>query len=572
MNPIFLCNVPCRATPTNFPPIALTFLTKILRQAGYTAEFFDLDVLRMSHEEVVAHFVKAAPAIIGISAVVSTSYAYVKSLSLRLKQALPSTPIILGGAMASSAHVILKKCGIDLCVIGEGERPLLELVRLFERQGNLQTDEALSQIKGLTYLDKEGRFCFTGFPPQSLADELPQPDYELLEKHSKIGNYIQEWQDISYFKRDPRSAALAQTHPMSAWVVVYKGCVSRCTFCHRWNKGLQSYPIKGIVDEIKFLKERYKVGFFIFDGESLGADPRHFDLFLESIKPLNILWIASAMRVKTVNPGLLKRMRDVGCTGVNYGIESCSDRMLRVMEKGATAQENIEALIQTHQAGLATTPQFVMGMPGEDDETIRETTENLKRWIVELSPEEVLQQSISSNYVLSLPGTPVYEYALLTGKIQDTLDGEEEYLLKVSNMEAVNQDHYLNFSDWPEEVVKIWPLWIFYDLWIHYFKTRGWSHAKSLHIQGMSCSAWRLRLFSLLGRQYLRYFYFRLRMPKRGFLGALWDAIATYKPGRVFSNEHHVKYDQSLRKVVEELNKKREKPEDETLALLRRSR
>ena len=56
---------------------------------------------------------------------------------------------------------------------------------------------------------------------------------------------------------------------------------------------------------------------------------------VEKIKPLDVLWIASGMRVRSVKGDILKKMRDAGCVAVYFGMESGSDKMLKVMEKMA---------------------------------------------------------------------------------------------------------------------------------------------------------------------------------------------------------------------------------------------
>ena len=85
------------------------------------------------------------------------------------------------------------------------------------------------------------------------------------------------------------------------------------------------------------------------------------------------------MRTRTVRKESLQHWKANGCIAVNYGIESGSEKMLKVMEKNATVEENINALKWTHEAGLGTIIQLVLGMPGESDETIRETIEFLKK-------------------------------------------------------------------------------------------------------------------------------------------------------------------------------------------------
>ena len=68
------------------------------------------------------------PDVLGISAVVSTAYEYSKRLSCDIKNILPETLIVLGGNMGASANVLLRKTGVDLVVVGEGEQIFLDVV------------------------------------------------------------------------------------------------------------------------------------------------------------------------------------------------------------------------------------------------------------------------------------------------------------------------------------------------------------------------------------------------------------------------------------------------------------
>src|SRR5690348_7114142 len=107
-------------------------IVQSLRFAGYDPEFFDIDGLRPSFEQVIEHFRQTAPDVIGVSAVVSTAYGYVKRLCLRLREILPNTKIVLGGNLAASAELLHRFCGVDVCVVGEGEQIIVNLLKSFE--------------------------------------------------------------------------------------------------------------------------------------------------------------------------------------------------------------------------------------------------------------------------------------------------------------------------------------------------------------------------------------------------------------------------------------------------------
>src|SRR5438128_6512335 len=237
-------------------------IIQALQKAGFDPEFFDIDGLRPSFAEVIEHFRKAAPDVIGISAVVSTAYAYVKKLCLELRKILPHARIILGGNLAASAELLHRFCGVDVCVIGEGERIIV----------NLLSGMPFEQIKGITFLNAAGEMIFTGYEVAIPPAELFDPDYSILEKYSKIENFIVDPFIREDFKQDARSHELHRSGKKLATVVSAKGCVARCTFCHRWDRGFRQLIPQRVIAHIQYLKDRYNVGFIQFGDENFGSD------------------------------------------------------------------------------------------------------------------------------------------------------------------------------------------------------------------------------------------------------------------------------------------------------------
>ena len=126
---ILILTTPIRPVPTGFPPIGSLSIITELKKAGYRdIEFYNIDYLRPDYKDAIAHIKERKPDILGISAVVSTAYAYTKDLSLDIKSELPNTTIILGGNLGASAEIILKKTGVDFVCTGEGEVTILDFV------------------------------------------------------------------------------------------------------------------------------------------------------------------------------------------------------------------------------------------------------------------------------------------------------------------------------------------------------------------------------------------------------------------------------------------------------------
>ena len=443
---ILICTTPIRPVPTDYPPIGSLAVIQALRDAGYRPVFYDIDGLRPTFEEVLEKIRSEAPDVIGISAVVSTAYGYVKNLCREIKRILPRTRIVLGGNLAASAELLHRACGVDICVAGEGERVMVNLVRRLEREaaGDLS---GLSTVPGLTYLNASGQMVFTGYEPAIPPAELCDPDFSILENYSRIENFVTDPFERWDFAQDPRSRQPHRAGKKMSLVTSTKGCVARCTFCHRWDRGFRQIPPEKVIGRIKTLIEKYNVGFVMFGDENFGSDLKALDELIERIRPLDILWQVGGIRARTIDPQRLRRMREAGCVSLYYGFETGSPDILKVMEKNLDLSHNLKAARATHEAGLFTVYQLVLGMPGETRRTVSETIEMVKQ-ITEFLPEPPFQY-LSINYIQALPGTPVYEYARTNGLIAPGLEGEDDYLTSISDIDAGDDTKFLNFTAHP---------------------------------------------------------------------------------------------------------------------------
>lgn len=456
--------------PDRFPPLGPTRLMDSLVDYGYTdVDFYNLDYHRPKEEAIVEYVKNCKPDIIGISAVISTSYRYLKYLSPLLRKICPNVPQIVGGNMAAAAEVMMNKMPIDLCVSGDGEETIVHLVKHYEAYGHYQDNEALRSIKGVILRSRQeaGQLFYTEHSDKIPNNKIRQINWDIIEKSGGLDYYLPDHTTRFDFQLDPRSKDPSRGRRMGS-IMTTKGCVSRCTFCHRWEKGYKILDVDHLIEYVKMLKEKYGVGYLNCSEENFGSSIQHVEEFVQKIKPLDMLWVCSGMRVKSpaVNPDTLKRMNEAGCVAIYYGMESGSDKILTIMEKGATAELNLRAIRLTHEANMYTTVQLVVGMPGETRETIEETIDFAKK-AIEITANKYMMQ-FSINYAQALPGTPHYEYARHHGFLGKTIDDEEAYLLKTSDVDASSLRHYFNMTDAPiGEVVK-WARMIRYKSMHHY--------------------------------------------------------------------------------------------------------
>jgi radical SAM superfamily enzyme YgiQ (UPF0313 family) len=566
---IVLCTTPIRPVPTDYPPFGSLALIQALRSAGYDPYFYDIDGLRPSFEQVVRFFADYKPDLIAVSAVVSTAYAYVKNLSAALKEVLPGVPIVVGGNLAASAELLHKFCRVDVCAAGEGEKIIVNLARHYDaRKGQPPDLAALRRINGITFLDEKGEMVFTNYEMPLSTEEFQDPDFEILEKYSKIGNFVCDPFLRPEFARDPRSYEPKRRGLKMSTVVSAKGCVARCTFCHRWDKGYRHLSTHVLIRRIQYLKDRYNVGFIAFGDENFGSDREKLDEFIEAVKPLDILYMVAGVRCRSVDLDLLKRMRDSGCVALYYGMETGSPRILQVMEKNATLDINMNAARWTSEAGLYTIFQLVLAMPGETNETIGETVDFINK--VTVDRPEPPHKILSINYIQALPGTAAYEYARQKGYLGEGLAGEDRYLTMVSDIDAADDSKFINFTESPMLTVKSWRHRILFEAEANWYRARGWAKAdtklpsgeapkerdyyteggyfnlkKMVHSPFMFRYLWPLRKFYYLGYAVTKDF---VRLPQKMFWGFVLEYVKC-----LFVKKPALTDYRSLRRVMKEL-------------------
>lgn len=454
---IIIATTPIRPSPTQYPPVGSLALVKYLRLHGFDdVAFYNIDGNRPTFEQAVDHICDQRPDVLGISSVVSTAYAYTKALSIAVKERSPETLIVVGGNLAASAEVLLRRTGTDLCVLGEGEKILLDVVRKAEHSQNAWD---FADIPGLMLLDREGEIVNTGYATPLTTDEICDFDWQDLDNSSDIEIFIPPMFSgngvrMPAFQHDPRTFEPHRREKRFAMIPDSKGCVARCTFCHRWDKGMRYIPVQRFMARLDELIAKYNVGFVSPATENFGSDRRWVKEFCAEMKKRDVLWCAGAVRTKTVSPDMIAMMKDAGCVSLSYGMETGSPSILEVMEKKTSLQDNMNAQKWTVEAGFNTVVQLVLGMPGESPKTVRETTEFCK-YCFTLSPT-LNPNNFSINYAQALPGTPLYEYARRSGLIEDGLDGEENYLNLVSDRDAHDEFSSLNFTDYPTLMCHSW--------------------------------------------------------------------------------------------------------------------
>lgn len=360
------------AQPNCFP-LGLGYIAAVLRNEGYNVQVLDFNANRN-----LTQFAVSQPDLIGITGII-TQYAEVKRIAKECKKTWPSIPIVCGGPLASSVpELLLKKTDIDICVIGEGENEILNIVKMIEKSVDVK------------------KKIFRGMP-QGNIDKFPFPAYNLFPTETYAKNPIayynaNKWRDGKPGKEVPRSMN----------IIGSRGCMYNCLFC--WHNFMgDGYRLRSAVDivaEIQGLQYNYDVKYIHFTDDAFCSIPKKVIEFCTTLKAngVEIEW-SCAGRANIVSEKLVSTMADAGCIGLCYGLESGSQKILDIMNKKVTIDQYRKAIKLNQKYFKYQDYSFIIGSPFETKETIQESIDFCKE--MEIKPNAIF-------YMTPYPATPLF--------------------------------------------------------------------------------------------------------------------------------------------------------------------
>jgi radical SAM superfamily enzyme YgiQ (UPF0313 family) len=447
-----------------------------MKKKGYSADIYDINNLRPSDEKLIENFKRTKPTVVGLSATLSHCYPNIKRITKILRQLFPDVWIVVGGQLTSSSNVVLRKTETDICVVGDGEIPFVKLLDYFKlHPTRRQLDyTGLCQIKGLAFIDENNKLKVTGYAEQLPASEMPYFDYEELrpglQKYGGNGELIHEFflpikNDLNFFNIGYTSSGFNKDSDKLKFYEKYKdqtigdlessrGCVSRCTFCQRYQKGYKPYSGNILENHILNLKEKYNVRLIEFWDENFGSNRKQSYEVARLMKKHNVFWQAGGVRCTSVTYEDLKFYKEHNLLWIKFGIESGNQKILDIMEKKFTTKNVYNAISNCKKLGIDVSPDVLMlAMPGETRETVIESTQfNASlRYLLEMD-----WNMTNPFLATAIPGTPLYEYCQQIGVIGKTLNEEEDYLIRMSEHGVTPILSYLNKTNSSIKEVHHW--------------------------------------------------------------------------------------------------------------------
>ncbi len=414
MKKITLCYpalVPGHKAKYGLQPLGVLYIAALLKENGFDVEVIDADIDGLSVEETVVRVLESEPDLIGFS-MMTPQLITALACSTLIKEARPDLPVVLGGAHVDSTKgdtYEMADC-FDFAVHGEGEYTLLEACQNLRdkgvktEEGYTNFQECIEDVPNIIYRDKEtGKVQVNlGRPFTRNLDEFPSVDYDMV--------------DIKKYSIPTMAGGYVVSMMLS------RGCPFKCTFCDApitMGTKLRFWSIDRVIEDIKFYKEKYGVTNFVFKDSTFTAKKKWAQEFCQRLvdENLNIKWRCNT-RANLVPPGLLDLMAEAGCYVINFGVESGDQEVLKRIKKEVDLEEVVDAFERCRKLGIRTYATFLIGNPGETEESAQNTLDFSKR----------VRPSLCMFFVsTAYPGTPMYDEALVAGEVQPRWWAKQEF-------------------------------------------------------------------------------------------------------------------------------------------------
>jgi anaerobic magnesium-protoporphyrin IX monomethyl ester cyclase len=384
------------------PPLGLLYMAAVLEKHGFPVAVKDLSSIP---EKQWAQEIGDAD-IYGVT-FYTCAIELVRKIAKIAKKNNPSGAVITGGAHPSAEpEQTLSIAEFDAIIMGEGEYAMLEFAHRFSKGGHFPKKIHHPHLRNL--------------------DELPLPARHLIDLNSYT-----------------RTVAGQK----ATTLITGRGCPYNCAFCFKdiFGNNLRFHSPERVVEEIQDIMERWNYRHFVFWDDIFTLNRKRLYKLCDMLKELNIVFRCNGRVGFNTYEDFLK-LKEAGCKEIAFGIESGSQKMLDLFRKEITVEQSKQAIQDAQKAGLIVRAYLVVGFPGEDEGTIKET----KRFIDEVSPDQFIVFTF-----VPFPGCDVWKhpekYKVIIDKTDFskfyTIAGKEGYGGIVFETENMTKDDFWRYRE-----------------------------------------------------------------------------------------------------------------------------
>ncbi len=404
------------------PPLGILNLAAPLVEMGYKVRILDQRVVDDWKRELLQELRKG-PICAGISCMSGNQIRFALELSRFIKKH-SEIPVVWGGVHPTLEPVSTISCeDIDIAVIGEGDYVFPDIVRALDDR------EDLSKIRGIAY-KTHGKIRKTGPSPKIVLDNLPRLPFELID--------FQDYRQKNTF--------FGFESDMIAPLETSRGCSHRCSFCFQSKQptGWRGQSVGRMIEDIRNVVDRYKINSFTFNDDNFFVDMKRIEDFSSKLKleRLDIEWYTSIRPEVVSRINFFNDLKNIGLKSLTIGIESGSEKILKMIRKGAGVPDFLQANRILKKEGILPLYCAIQGFPYENLEDIKKTYGLVVKLI-----RENRKCRVSLLKLIPTPSTEILNMCVSKGfNKPETL---EEW-------SKVIDTHYKKSAPWVDDEVEEW--------------------------------------------------------------------------------------------------------------------
>lgn len=360
-------------------PTSIGFLASYLRQHNKAeVRVLDEQIIDLSNSILESELGRLKyPKVVGIPNLTPTTKKVIQ-LTRQIKKIDPKATIILGGIHPTVLpKEVLENSSADIVVRGEGELTLSELYDCLKNERDYSVLKGISYKKGSEIRHNPNRELINNL------NDLPSLAYDLFEDN------LSSYSDFGT-------------------IISSRGCPFDCIFCSQRaisGHSYRFYSAARVLNEIKLLVDKYRQKKIWFVDDSIATNKKRLYELLDVIKESGyhrkVAFIGTA-RGNDLTYEMLERLKDCNFVSLAFGIETGSERLMKIINKRELVEDNIRAIKMCEDAGILADASLIFGLPTE---TRKERYDTLK--LMCRLPLDGARFNIAVPY----PGTPLYRMA-----------------------------------------------------------------------------------------------------------------------------------------------------------------
>ena len=369
----------------SYPPLALMAIAQFLKDhSHHEVAIIDAQLDDLPYDELERRIAAFQPQVVGITAFTVQLVDVLATVQTATKAG--ARWVVVGGPHVSDFP---RECvglpGVDAVVKGEGQKPLKDLCDLWEAGGT----------------------------PRGLPGVMAHPDDPVPEDDVYFSNNLDDYPIIDRTIVDySRYYDVMGRGGIFTTLISSRGCPYRCTFCNTPRHRYRVMSPGRVCDEIQACLDLGIKEFYFVDDTFNITNQRVIDLCDEIIKRGQKLSWTVRFRVKGVTRELLLKMREAGCSRIQFGVEQGTEEGLLRLKKDVTVREIESAFRLCREVGIRTVAYFMIGTPTE---RTREDVLDTIDYSIKLDPDFVM-----FNVLTPFPGTTLYDEGMRDGVLDVT--------------------------------------------------------------------------------------------------------------------------------------------------------